>query len=485
MLKKEVEVAKGKQRQGILKFLVVLLLTGFLLLAVFWLLPKWVSEPAVDEGVQAKAAGQSITQTRLDQANNQTPVMTSLNTQEQALDAIKVFDQQLSLMAQYQSLQNDVDLMQAIDATQSRVSSAFTQADYDTVVFSLEQMMADNEGVIMATQEALENHLQAAAQLWQDKQLLALQTELSRAQAIKADLPEWLELNALLAAWPEVELLLRTAKTAQLEGRYQDQLQALIKISQLANDLPQLSQQIGGVKKQLAEDRYRQAIAKADAAKRKLDLKQMRAAIDIAQQLYPQRPEVIHLVKELAELERQHNYQRHLKVAESYLANDQWASAFTELKAAHELYPNQRDTQDKKDFVAAYLKLMKASSEILNQPSLLSSAVKRKRTADMLTSMSLYRNLSPSMVQVENRLGKQLERYSQKVKLTVLSDNKTHVEVRSIGKVGVIAEKTISLLPGSYLFEGKRSGYVTKMVKVVISPEDATKQVKVIADERI
>ena len=67
----------------------------------------------------------------------------------------------------------------------------------------------------------------------------------------------------------------------------------------------------------------------------------------------------------------------------------------------------------------------------------------------------------------------------------MLSDNKTHVEVRSIGKVGVIAEKTISLLPGSYLFEGKRSGYVTKMVKVVISPEDATKQVKVIADERI
>ncbi|MBT5098312.1 MAG: hypothetical protein HOM74_03600, partial [Proteobacteria bacterium] len=59
------------------------------------------------------------------------------------------------------------------------------------------------------------------------------------------------------------------------------------------------------------------------------------------------------------------------------------------------------------------------------------------------------------------------------------------VEVRSVGKVGVVAEKTISLLPGNYLFEGKRVGYVTKTVKVVITPEDLHKQVKVIANERI
>ena len=67
----------------------------------------------------------------------------------------------------------------------------------------------------------------------------------------------------------------------------------------------------------------------------------------------------------------------------------------------------------------------------------------------------------------------------------MLSDNETYIEVRSIGKVGVVAEKMISLLPGNYLFEGKRVGYVTKIVKVIITPEDFDKQVKVIANELI
>jgi len=159
--------------------------------------------------------------------------------------------------------------------------------------------------------------------------------------------------------------------------------------------------------------------------------------------------------------------------------------AFKNLTAAHDLYPNQRDTQDKKAFVAVYLKLMQESAEILNQPSLLTSAVKRKRAANMLDGMVLYRSLSLRMANIETELSKQLQRYLQKVTLKVLSDNKTYVEVRSVGKVGVVAEKTISLLPGNYLFEGKRVGYVTKTVKVVITPEDLHKQVKVIANERI
>ena len=99
--------------------------------------------------------------------------------------------------------------------------------------------------------------------------------------------------------------------------------------------------------------------------------------------------------------------------------------------------------------------------------------------------MLVYRSLSPSMATLGDKLSKQLQRYSQKISLTVISDNKTYVEVRRIGKVGVVTEKTISLLPGNYVLEGKRSGYVTKTVKLVIKPEDIDKKVKVIADEQI
>ena len=485
MLKEEVEVAKGNQRQGILKFLVVLLLTGFLLVVVFWLLPKLVSVPGVDNDKPSKTTNQSAAQSLGDQANNKTPVISSQYTQEQALDAIKAFDQQLLLVESYQALQNDIGLMQSIDRVQTQVTQAFTQANYDTVVLALQQLSLDIDQAINIAQLALEQHLRTARQLWNEKQLPQLQVELKQAQAIQADLPEWVELNDLLMAWPEVESLLSIAKTAGFEGRYQEQLQALTKISRLSNDLPQLTQQIADVKRQVAEDQYRQAIAKADAAKRIPDLRQMRAAINMARQVYSQRPEVIRLTQQLVELERQQDYQLQLSQAELSLTKDQWALAFKNLSAAHDLYPNQRDTRDKKAFVAVYLKLMQESAEILNQPSLLTSAVKRKRVVDMLDEMVLYRSLSLRMANIETELSKQLQRYSQKVTLKVLSDNKTYVEVRSVGKVGVVTEKMISLLPGNYLFEGKRVGYVTKMVKVVITPEDLDKKVKVIANERI
>ena len=135
--------------------------------------------------------------------------------------------------------------------------------------------------------------------------------------------------------------------------------------------------------------------------------------------------------------------------------------------------------------MAVYLKLAQESKEFLDQPSLLTSEHMRKRAADMLEGMIVYRSLSQRMANIEDELSNQLQRYSKKVTLTILSDNKTYVQVRRVGKVGVVTEKTISLLPGNYLFEGKRVGYVTEAVKVNITPDDLGKHVTVIANERI
>ena len=108
MLTEEVELAKGNQRQGILKLLLVFLLTGFLLMVVFWLLPKLVSEPDIDNDELSKITNQSSPYSLKDKTNNEAPVISSEYTQEQALDAIKALDKQLLLMAPYQSLQNDI-----------------------------------------------------------------------------------------------------------------------------------------------------------------------------------------------------------------------------------------------------------------------------------------------------------------------------------------------------------------------------------------
>ena len=71
------------------------------------------------------------------------------------------------------------------------------------------------------------------------------------------------------------------------------------------------------------------------------------------------------------------------------------------------------------------------------------------------------------------------------VNVNVISDGKTFVSVRGVGKVGETTGKTIQLKPGTYSFEGKREGYRSKLIEVSIPLNRSDVQVTVIADERI
>ncbi len=75
--------------------------------------------------------------------------------------------------------------------------------------------------------------------------------------------------------------------------------------------------------------------------------------------------------------------------------------------------------------------------------------------------------------------------YTTPLEIIVLSDTHTFVEVKSVGQVGAVAEKTIQLLPGDYIFEGKRKGFVTIRVPVTLRPGDSGKRISVVANEQI
>ena len=71
------------------------------------------------------------------------------------------------------------------------------------------------------------------------------------------------------------------------------------------------------------------------------------------------------------------------------------------------------------------------------------------------------------------------------VEVTVLSDGNTFVSVRGIGNVGTTTSKVIELKPGPYTFEGKRQGYKSKLVEVMIPLHSNFYQLRVVADERL
>ena len=67
----------------------------------------------------------------------------------------------------------------------------------------------------------------------------------------------------------------------------------------------------------------------------------------------------------------------------------------------------------------------------------------------------------------------------------VTSDNMTDIQVRGIGKLGLIHNKTIELKPGYYTFEGTRNGFKSKLLQVLIPYNKNNYSVRIICDESI
>ena len=69
--------------------------------------------------------------------------------------------------------------------------------------------------------------------------------------------------------------------------------------------------------------------------------------------------------------------------------------------------------------------------------------------------------------------------------MEVVSDNQTNIIVRGVGVVGITLSKTIQLTPGRYKFEGKREGYKSKLIDVLIPYDKTSYRLSVICDEPI
>ncbi|MEQ8938939.1 MAG: hypothetical protein RLT30_09585, partial [Gammaproteobacteria bacterium] len=78
-----------------------------------------------------------------------------------------------------------------------------------------------------------------------------------------------------------------------------------------------------------------------------------------------------------------------------------------------------------------------------------------------------------------------IDNMNKKVDVVVKSDNKTNVLVRGVGIVGMTDSKTIQLKPGSYKFEGKREGYKSKLIDVLVPYDKNQMQLTVVCDEPI
>ena len=321
---------------------------------------------------------------------------------------------------------------------------------------------------------------------WQNKTLTQLAGILARASAIYTGHPAPLDhYHGLAADWPAVSAALNRANKAQVENKPADEQKALQEIATLRHDIAGLNDRITAVGKRLHQQRVDQLLNQIAQALTKGDAGVAGAALRQLRSLDPKTPEIPKLQADLAQLEEDIGFAMAMRAMDQFAAADKWAEAYEVATANQKQFQNYEKFQQRANFVGRVHNLISSSAKMLAAPDQLIRSSRQKQAAKLIADAETAQSFSPTLTRQRAALETMLQDYTTPLEIIVLSDTHTFVEVKSVGQVGAVGQKTIQLLPGDYIFEGKRKGFVTIRVPVALRPGDSGKRISVIANEQI
>ena len=285
--------------------------------------------------------------------------------------------------------------------------------------------------------------------------------------------------------WPAVSAALQRADTAHIENNPADEQKALQIITGLQHDIAGLDDRLAAVGTRLHQQRVDDLLGRIAAALAADDASTARKALSKLRALDPNTPEISKLGADLAQLEEQIAFQTTMRAMDQFAADDNWAAAQKLASRHRQDFATYQRFQQRADFIGRVHQLITSMTQLLGSPDDLIKPSTKKLATGLITDAKSALAFSPTLTKLSAALNERLTSYTTPLDIIVVSDNVTFVEVKSVGQVGTVAQKTIQLLPGDYVFIGKRKGYVTIQVSVALRPGDSGKEISVIAHEQI
>ena len=470
---------------------VIALVLGFFLLTIPTNTPPVPASEKDSSNSQSSNTESSNTEsaatTPSDNADLPPTVEASPEDKQNFLAAVENFNIDIKAkMAAYPALAATPAYLDLISQLEADMVSLTGQNRYKDATSLLANTAITINGWMAAELDKFQQLIGDADTAWQNKTLTQLAGILARASAIYTGHPAPLDhYRGLAADWPTVSAALQRANKAQVENKPADEQKALQEIATLRHDIAGLNDRITAVGQRLHQQRVdqllnqiAQALTKGDAGVAGKALRQLRS-------LDPKTPEIPKLQADLAQLEEDIAFAIAMRAMDQFAAADKWAEAYEVATANQKQFQNYEKFQQRANFVGRVHNLISSSAKMLAAPDLLIRSSTQKLAAELIADAAKTQSFSPTLTRQRAALEAMLQDYTTPLEIIVLSDTHTFVEVKSVGQVGAVAEKTIQLLPGDYIFEGKRKGFVTIRVPVALRPGDSGKRISVVANEQI
>ena len=428
-----------------------------------------------------------------DVSQNKTDLADPTNAAELAKDkkrffaAVQDFNNDVKTkVALFPELAASSNHLQIINQLEADLVNLTEQNRYKDAATTLASAATKLETMMGSELDKFDQLIGEADTAWQKKELAHLAGILAKAGSIYQGNPDpFSHFQTLADDWPAVSAALQRADTAHIENNPADEQKALQIITGLQHDIAGLDDRLAAVGARLHQQRVDDLLGRIAAALAADDANTARKALTILRAIDPNAAEISKLGSDLAQLEEQIVFQTTMRAMDQFAADDNWAAAQKLASQHRHDFATYQTFQQRADFITRVHQLITSMTQLLGNPDNLIKPLTKKRATELITDAKSALAFSPTLTKLSAALDERLTSYTTRLDIIVVSDNLTFVEVKSVGQVGTVARKAIQLLPGNYIFVGKRKGYVTIQVPVALRPGDSGKEISVIAHEQI
>ena len=363
--------------------------------------------------------------------------------------------------------------------------TAFTESKYGKAKQFIEQTIILGQQLIEQAELEFNQALNSAIEHYTaDKHQLA-DEQIQQALMLNSQSQEALALAANIEKLGKLMPLIEQAKVAEKENNLDKELEIVKQILELAPDREQAKKRRIELTEKINQRQFsryiKQAYADIDNENANAALKQLAKA----RQIYPNRSEVNDVAQSIESLQSRLRLAEFSNQALAAMQQDDWQQAKRMLGNALNEKKHDKTLLDLLDKTESVLDLQSQMAQHIASPYRLAEESIKNNAQQLINDSTQYHSVSPGLQQQTETLRELVSKMSQKVSVKVTSDNQTQVLVRGVGVVGTVEEKTIQLTPGQYKFEGKRKGYKSKLIEVLIPYDQQFYQIKVICDEPV
>lgn len=379
----------------------------------------------------------------------------------------------------------NVEEQQNILTKKAESISAFSLGDYEQALVRLKKASENSRTLITEFDTAFGEALSNAKTLYDIDDYNASFLSISDALRLKPQSYAAQELKEKILRLPRVLENIQKAAVAHTENNLEAELKYLKEAIDSDPLRLELIDRISIVKKEIIELQFSNFIKKGLANVDQKNLLSAKRYLRKARSIFNESSEVELLSKKVKALVLSLEVESLVKEAKIESEADNWPQAELLYLKARKIQPNRMDVENGYALAKKINYLSEKLAYHLKAPHRLSSA----NVAEIVRNLAdEARTFSAKSYLVEDQTIKLLEllkAYSTKVQVKVVSNGVTNISVRGVGKVGLTNEKTIDLKPGKYMFEGKRTGYRSKLIQVEVLPNAESIVVEILSDERI